>query len=353
MLFNCQLNESDKKGLSTCLGFDYSSYSFPTTAIASSNTTTALSVPAITNNGASSTMCHLINANTTLGGLTFDYAIPLCGILGSGTDKMFPIGSIYGLRFELTMDSYANFTKLFLGTSQVSGCIISDVEFVANIIELSPESQSLIEMANPQKMHIRSQSFRQASNALASTASGTNDLLVGIRVSSLKSIYLVSSTTTAPEGKYAGINPNLDQGTCFIIAGQNYPQRTINPSFHPSDCYMELQKSFGALNLNVFNGSMGKTGYYTSATAVGLCVAFNTSVASILSNPNQFYLGIDTEVVARKTNLLSGINVNSAPMFFRAQVNTATGVAMTLNFFGFYDLILEVDVQAKNIIAKF
>ena len=127
----------------------------------------------------------------------------------------------------------------------------------------------------------------------------------------------------------------------------------MNPSFHPADCFMELQKSFGALQSNVFNGCMGKTGYYTSATSTGLCQLFNTALAYISTNPSQFYLGVDTEVVARKANLLSGINVNSSPMFFRAQVNTAPGVAMTLNFFGYYDLILEIDVIAKNIIAKF
>jgi len=361
MLFNCQLNDSDRKGLSPALGFDYNTYSFPTTANAAANTTTANSTGVNTVSSASSTVAHQINANTTLAGLTFDYAIPLIGILGSGTDKMFPIGAIYGLRFELTMDSYSNFTKLFTGTNQVSGCTISDVEFVANVIELSPESQSLIEMANPQKIHIRSQSYRQASNYLsASQGSGTNDLLVGIRLSSLKSIYMACWPANAQELKYAGVNPNLDQGTCFVIAGQNYPQRTMNPSAKPADCYMELQKSFGALNTTVFNGVMAKTGFYSASTAYGYMPAYQFAAAATASgytpiiSPNQFYLGVDTEVVARKANLLSGINVNSSPMFFRAQVGSALAAQQhTLNFFGYYDLVLEIDCIAKNIIAKF
>jgi hypothetical protein len=172
MLLNVQLNDSDKRGLSPALGFDYK------TALYSS-----------------STMGHTINESAP-NQLTFEYAIPLIGILGSGTSKMIPIGAFYGLRFELTMDNYTNYTKFVAGTNTnlVTGATISEFEFVGNVIELSPEAQGLIEMANPEKIHIKNQSYRQASNSLAaSTSTGTNDLLVGIRVSSLKSIYLACS----------------------------------------------------------------------------------------------------------------------------------------------------------------
>jgi hypothetical protein len=106
---------------------------------------------------------------------------------------------------------------------------------------------------------------------------------------------------------------------------------------------------------------MSKTGYYTSSTAYNYMSAYLASAtqatpttATIYTNPNQFYLGVDTEVVPRKQNLLSGINVNSSPMFFRAQIGAQLSANQhTLYFFGYYDLILEIDVQAKNIIAKF
>jgi hypothetical protein len=238
---------------------------------------------------------------------------------------------------------------------QISGAIISEFEFVGNVIELSPEAQSVIEMANPQKIHIRSQTYRQATSQLGAAAgAGTYDLLVGIRVSSLKSVFLCCAPGNASEGKYAGVCPNLDQGTCFVIAGQNYPQRGLNPSGHPADCFMELQKSLGALSFSVFNGCVNKIAYYTTSTTYGLCGAYNTVPANLQTYPNQFFLGIDTEVVARKDSLLSGINVNSSPMFFRAQVGAAlANVNHTLNFWGYYDVILEIDVISKNIIAKF
>lgn len=339
MLLNLQLNDSDKRGLSAAMGFEYGATAYNSSATAG----------------------HLINNNTdgagVIDGQTFDYCIPLIGILGSGTNKMFPIGEIYGLRVEWVVDSFTNFTRAFAGTN-VTDCTISDVELCANIIELSPEANALVQQQNPEKIRIRSQTYRQASNTLpASSGAGTNDLLVGIRVSSLKSIFMACSNAgagQAAEGKYAGINPNLDQGTCYIIGGQNYPQRTLNPSSRPGDAFFETQKALGALQYNVFNGCIGKAGWNVSSTAYGLCAAFNATAANVLTKPNQFYLGIDVETVARKENLLSGINVNSSPFFFRSQIgSTLSAHTHTLNFFGYYDVILEIDRAQKNIVAKF
>jgi hypothetical protein len=333
LLLQVSLNDADKKGLSPAMGFTNDS---------------------ATSYGASANTGHRINADAALNNLQFEYATPIIGILGTGTDKMFPIGNIFGLRFELTVDDYANFTKAVTANT-ISGFTISEVEFVANVIELSPEAYSLIAQANPEKIHIRSQTYRQSSAVLPSSAGvGVYDLLCGIRVSSLKSLFIQCYNSNMVEGKYGSIFPNLDQGTCLLINGQAYPQRTINPSNHPADAFTELQKSLGALSLSVFNGAVSKTGYYKTSTAYGLCQAYTSAVANIIASPNQGFLGIDTEVVARKNNLLSGISCNNAPMFFRAQIGSALAAySHIVNMFGFYDVILEIDVQAKNIIAKF
>jgi len=268
-------------------------------------------------NAASATAGHIINNSSTgtagdpaavLDGLVFEYAIPIIGILGSGTDKLFPIGEIYGLRYELVIDSFTNYTKALTG-SGVTGCKLTDFEFVGSVIELSPEAHSLVISQNPDKIRIRSQTYRQASNLLTAGSAGTNDLLVGIRVSSLKSMLLCCSnsggTNPALENKYAGINPNLDVGTSYIISGQNWPQRGLNPSGRPSDAFMSTQSSLGALGFNVFNGCISKNAYTAAATAYGQCTAFNATVANIMTDPNQFFLGVDTEVISRKQNLLN------------------------------------------------
>jgi hypothetical protein len=362
MLMNIQLNDSDKRGLSTMLGFTYGD-------------TTA--------NACSSSAGHRINFNATTEGLTFTYSIPiLSGIVGSPLDKFLPLGKLYGLRYELTTDSFANMTQLvvsttgIVGANKITSMTISDVEFVANIIELSPEAQAIIDAQNPQKTYIRTQSYRQASNNITSgTGVGTADMVVGLRFSSVKSIYAqcyIGGAGTAGygiEGKFSGINPNLTQGTCFNIAGQNFPQRTLDPSGKPNDCFAELLKAQGSLSFTTYNSCINKLAYLRSSTANGLNAtnqqAFTayldpsgnatTNDTNLISNGNLNYLAQDLEVVARKNSLLSGISTLSSPTYFKTQIGAtlSTATLHTYNFWAFFDCILEIDNLAHTIVARY
>lgn len=327
-LCNAQLNASDKVGLAPAFGFNDAH------------------ITALSNCG------HAINLNT-LNTLTFSYSIPIIGILGSGTDKFLPIGAFYSLRYELTMDSYANFTT-GVTANKASGCTISEVEFCGQVVELDNTPQMMVEQANPQKIYIRSQSYRTATNYISGGSSGLQDILIGTRVSSLKSMYVTCSPSNAAEGKYASVCPNLGQGSCLVLAGQNLPQRTLNPVNHPADTFIELQKALGALSSTVYNGCTNKGAYYTSSTAQGLMIAYNATVANVATAPSTFILGVNTEIVAHRGGLLSGININGAPSFFRAQITSALSAYVhTLYFFSYHDTILEIDPIAKTVIAKF
>jgi hypothetical protein len=336
MLLNSNLNASDKVGLAGAFGFadDH--------------------VTALSNQG------HYINKSIAggLNSLTFSYSLPLIGILGSGTDKYIPIGDFYSLRYELTMDNYANFTVWLAGTNtnKVSGCTISEVEFVGQVVELDSTPQSMIEAANPNVIHIRSQSYRTATNFLAAQSTGLQDILIGTRVSSLKSMYVTCSPSNAIDGKFGSVCPNLGQGSCLVLSSQNWPQRTLNVVAHPSDCFAEFLKSLGALSTAVYNGSINKTSYYTSSTQQGLMQAYSTAVSgnNIYANPNMWVMGINTETCQHRNSLLSGVNINGAPSFFRAQITAQlSAYTHTLYFFAYHDLILEIDRNAKTIVAKF
>ena len=330
LLLNTQLNSADKAGMSASFGL-------PET------TTTCVS-----------NVGHIINGAAP-NQLTFEYAIPIIGILGSGTDKFIPTGAFNSLRYELTLDSYLNFTQYLTSlTYKITGLTISDVEFVAQVVELDNDSQSLIEAQNPGKIHIRTQSYRTATNTLASTSLGLVDILIGTRVSSLKSMYISCAPSDAAELKFASVCPNAGQGTCLVLAGAQIPQRCLNCVNRPADAYLELQKALGALSCTVYNGSINKAAYYTASTAQGLCTAYNTTKTAMYTNPSMHFMGINTEIIAHRGGLLSGININTAPSFFRMQITAALSAATnTLYFFAFHDIILEIDVMAKTIVAKF
>jgi hypothetical protein len=248
MLYQAQMNDSDKRGVSSMLGFAFD-----------------ISQP----DYASATVGHKIFGDALTQNLTFEYACPLIGILGSGTNKLLPVGKIFGIRLELTLDIPANFI-MNTTANGITSYTISEIEFVANYVTLGPESQMLVDRLNPDKIHIRTQSWKQTAGVLPVGISGSNEVLCNIRVNSLKSIFLASSTSTAAEGKFSGVCPNLGSGTGWLVAGQLIPQRSLDPSTKTADCFAELQKSMGALNCVNYNGCISKSGYYTSSLQSGL-----------------------------------------------------------------------------------
>ena len=184
--------------------------------------------------------------------------------------------------------------------------------------------------------------------------SGLYDILIGTRVSSLKSMYISCWASNGIDGKFGSISPNLAQGTCLILNGTNIPQRTVAGCYRPSDMFIELQKSIGGLSNALFNGCLTRNGYNRSSTATGQCLAYNTAVADIVSKPNFHYMGFSTEIISHRSGLLTGINTTSSPSFFRAQIGSAlSAYTHVFYFFSFHDVILEIDPFAKTIIAKF
>lgn len=334
MLFNAELSHAEKNALSSSFGFGFSN-----TSIGPSSATAGHAI--------FSSVANLEN-------LIFSYSIPLIGILGAATTKMIPLFAIYGLRLELTMDSYSNFVY-DTTTNLTTGCTISDFELVGNLIELSPESQALVLQANPNNIYIRTQSYRTSTNTLAASSSaGTYDLLLGARVSSCKSILVTCAVSNAVEKKFSSVNPNLDAASFLLNGGISYPSRPINVSANPSDSFLSFQKSLGSLNLINFNGTMNKLSYYTGSTSYGLCTAYNATSTNILVYPNQWYFGVDCESVAHRGGLLSGISINQSSSFFRAIVGSQLSAYVhTLYFFVNHDVILQFDLNAKTVVSKY
>lgn len=329
MLINIELNGSDKMGMSPAFGAE---------------------------NGSCNVAHAIYDATTTMNSTIFEYSIPILGILGSLTEKFLPIGAFSSLRLEMTLDSFNNYTvaQTASATYKVTGVTISEVEFVGTIVELDNDSQLLIEQANPNKIHIRTQSYKTSTGQLAGGVSGQYDILIGTRVSSLKSMYISCWASNGVDGKFGSISPNLQQGTCLVLNGTNVPQRCVAGCFRTSDMFIELQKSIGGLSNALFNGCLTRNGYNRASTATGVCLAYNTAVGTITSNPNFHYMGFSTEIISHRSGLLTGINTTSSPSFFRAQIASALSAYVHyFYFFSFHDVILEIDPFAKTIVAKF
>ncbi len=118
----------------------------------------------------------------------------------------------------------------------------------------------------------------------------------------------------------------------------------------------------GALNCVNYNGCISKTGHYIGSTASGLLQAFDPTVIPntvgsqglATSNPNQFFMGIDTEILQRKNSLLPGISNYGGGLMLRANITTLLSEnTHSLYFYDFYDVVSEVDCVSKTIISKY
>ena len=223
--------------------------------------------------------------------------------------------------------------------SAVANCTfaLDNLELVYDSLELSPESNNMV-MANfQQKLIIKSQSYFFGSNTLGTAGAGSYDLPMNLKLASMKQLFLYFTQPACLEGSFGAVNPN---GTDIVFQsnGKTYPQRPIKLS-NPSECFMQIRKSFGSIYSNQFCGSIGRVEFLRRDTADALYLGPSTS----LSVGNKFYLAIDTELInTNKESLYNGIptGINST---IRVNINTVLASATTNLYWACFDTLLEFD----------
>lgn len=146
----------------------------------------------------------------------FDFSLPMVGAFGN-CEKLMPL-FLGGFRFDLTAEDINS--VLIGGSANFSApkWAITSLEFVCNVITVDAGSMAAILSSHPDKMFIRSQTFTQSSQILpAQAGAGLYELMVSSRVSSMKSLLVCCSPTSAVEKMFAGVSPNATAGEIFAI----------------------------------------------------------------------------------------------------------------------------------------
>ena len=337
-IFRSTMNDSELKGMDGFIG-------------CSRDSTEATAYACSTNVG------HIVNGGAGIQALTFDGGSPLIGILNS--DKLFPLCKLNSLRLELTLDATVNFVQGLTAQAVTSGATltISDFEFCFNSVTLGDQAQMMIDQAlGGEKLLLRSRSWKYSTGVplAAQTGAGTYQIQCGIRASSLCGLIMTCQPAGVPDKKFGSVIPNLTQGSSFLINGVNHPQRTLDPMNKPSQLSSQLQSFWGGLNSASHSGSFGKTASYRSSTGAGLLLAYNATIANVVSAPNHGYFVVDTEIMSKKSDvLLAGINVDT-PIFFNAVVGAQLANAShAVGFHGLVDVILSFDLPTKSCVALY
>ena len=147
------------------------------------------------------------------------------------------------------------------------------------------------------------------------------------------------------------------------LGGVKYPNRPMNRSFRPSECYTNYLMAWGGSGLKNIGGLMYRGSYGATLNAVtgsdsSIVVPTDASIravsqletgtpAQVASFPNMHYEGLSLERISGA--LFSGVNTRMAPPFLEINIATAVDVAVTCYAFALSDCILKIDPATKTL----
>ena len=196
------------------------------------------------------------NYGTTVASTAYSayFAVPLNCIISS-CDKLVPLFAMPNVRIQLTTDSLSN-----IFPTGATSMTLSNVELCYDQIDMGAGVEAMVRSMG-EKLYIKSQSFVNSSNTLASSTSGTVELVYNQRLSSIKSLFALFQGTSANSvnKKYDAYDPTSSNGSIqFIIAGTQYPSRELSTVNNKSGFWCELRQAIYG-SIHSASNSMGIT----------------------------------------------------------------------------------------------
>jgi len=322
-----------------------------------------LSSTAIDNQGHAIGILNNRTLATTAESEVHSYSIPLTsGICGVLADKMLNIGRTSRLQVVFVTTNQLPYT-IVTSTATTAGSFsvaLSDFALGLEYIDVGLNALQMLDQTLADgKAYIHGTSYRTATATIGAGTSGTQSLLVGVRASSVKSLFArffdggAASTTNSINGKYDSKNPSIN-AINWSIGGIKFPQSQVNPLLSPAQAFRETQMAMGSWNNYLFTSGITPANYCklsVGGTAPGntsTTADFNYTTGSSASAQSQFIFGVNTEICMRR-GLLSGYNCTAAPIFLEANLAAAVTNANTLFGIAMIDTILIHDVRSGDI----
>ena len=266
-------------------------------------------------------------------GGTFVVAIPLIsGVIGQNIDKYLPVGLMQGdLRLELTLEN-AN-TALYMAlATDIASYSVSEVEFVANVVEVGEEVSQGIEMAIAESgsLRIHGDSYRAYTTTHDANATSVS-FLIPARFASLKTLFLIhQDNNVRSTNDLRSITNRQTQALTsyqWRIGNLTYPQKQITFD-DGAEPFFELDKAMHTIG-------------YLGGTCINVA-EYDDNVVAHASN-GSFLIGQDLESMAHKSDVLSsGVNTLSTNLYYDGNYG-AGATAGTITAYAHYDHLLVLE----------
>ena len=309
-----------------------------------------------------------------LGTYRINFSIPLLSVIGINCpDKLFPIGSVNNLQLQLLTASLypiVSYCTVVPTTMPViGGFTLSEFSLNLKYIDIGDIASSMMRQTLQNgKWFIKATTYTNSSITIPNGSNGSQQLLLQIRNTSVKSVFHTFGTavsSSCPNALYDSINPSLSSRQ-LQIGGSFFPNKPINDVQRGSEGYCLLLQSLGG---NIGSKASGTVVYRSNyncclpsvpASSELFCVFPNNGVRPVPSGgdsteliiakyPNMFYCGYDLE----KSNgvLFGGYNTRSTPPFLNLYLSQASTATITCQAWGLSDVVLVFDVASKSIQA--
>jgi hypothetical protein len=286
--------------------------------------------------------------------LTLDFALPIFGVWN--TSHYWPASN--ELLMEWTTNSLASAFLSITATGTFTSATLSNLEFVSDVLEMSPASYDWLHKSvfPSGVINLKSETFSYCSYALSGGSTGIIDIPMTIRAKSIKRLFITFCPANAADAPLAAVNPN-GNSICAVINGQSIPSRPLQLT-KPAECFTKLLTAMGSLyspekstSINITNYRVASTAYTGDAYA-----AYNTAVANNETNQNYFPIVINTEQLDHDSNVLfNGISTaGSTSAVVRLDINTALAAQVhNCNMFANYDCIVSFDLNNNTVMTYY
>lgn len=325
-LVNLKTNTAQKWGLASALGMS--------------------PVDVSGNNTFTSVNCYGRNL-TTAGNASFYVSAPLPCML-SQCDSYVPLNLFGNVRIIITVDSLANFINIGSGAAPapVSNFTISNFELCYDVVSFDPTiDQYYLSLNRNGKLALKTSSWMTARQQVQSTTSGNQSLPYNFRLASVKSLLLhnarVNAVSATCNGRFDSIDITSSNGQySFNLSGNLYPPRPLDTLNNKAGIVSELCLSLYG-NRNILSSDIGLTLDGFNATS--------TSPNSSNLQPACFFVGVNTERMPSNNVMLSGVSTLLAPIIANININTATSQVTNPILMAYYDAIMEIDVNTRDV----
>lgn len=304
----------------------------------------------------------------------FNFCIPLISLIGLNTEKYFPVGSVNNLQLQMTtanlcpIITYA--TAVTTNVALTTAPTLSEFRLNMKYVDVGDAAAAMLRQTlQDGRWYIKSATYTNSSVTIPSGSSGTQQALLQIRNSSVKSLFHyfnIPIGLVSPNGNYDAVNIGTTSRQ-LQIGGNYFPNLPINDVQRPAEGYAVLiqslggsiPKSYGSVVTREMYNSVGGIAAVPTGADNGLVLPAATSRAaaagsdyaaqSVIDFPSSAFYGYDLEKAGGI--LFSGLNTRASPPFLNLFLGSALNANVTTQSWGLSDVVMVIDTTSKSVQA--